>query len=570
VHQKDLSTKDAINKKTSKNTLTQFKYIDYPYRLYIDNKTAQMIQYKLLETKFDPKRITVFVDFDSALIGFHATENDFSTIVQQMQLVKDYVLHAVEYIAQKLIEQYITLKNAFPDKQINVILFSNVGKSKYHIQLYNEYKIHRRISKAEQLLSKLNITIKDLQDVINKNFIYDSVIQITEPTDFIKALKTLIKEYVSVLCNIYLPNHVFIIAQNLESDIIPYLILKQKYNTESLYLILSSDKDFVQLTAYSDSDINNIWLIRKTYRYTKTDNETDTIDDNDDLIIISENDINDKKQINETISYTLLHDKYDSFAITFGPDYTKLKEKLIFESTKTTKDKNIETLLNNTKINPLFSVLYLAIIGDQSDNIPSCKLGLGKVALFDIAYLTHLFDQDLIKHKSLHTYTNALYKVVYKLSMLVFDNENERMLFDLIKRTRLGKYIASDKLIQFRQLLETYINRFTSNVTVEAGDSATMLDILLSQSIKTVYKELKSLYVHQSNAHLCFLRNMYLVSFELVEQVLEPLVIDQITQQLRYLIVDYRKAKIDFDSLMLYKVGLSTNINQLLSVFDNQ
>lgn len=572
MYQRDLSVKNATDKKTSKNTLSQFKYIDYPYRLYIDNKTVQMIQYKLLETKFDPKRITVFVDFDSALIGFHTTENDFSTIIQQMQLIKDYVLHAVDYIAQKLIEQYITLKNAFPDKQINVVLFSNVGKSKYHIQLYNEYKIHRRISKAEQLLSKLNITIKDLQDAINKNFIYDSVIQITEPTDFIKALKTLIKEYVSVLCNIYLPNHVFIVAQNLESDIIPYLILKQKYNTESLYLLLSSDKDFVQLTAYSDSDVNNIWLIRKIHRFAKTDNETntDTLDNNDDLIIMSENDIINGKQINETISYTLLYDKYDSFAIALGPDHAKLKEKLILDFTKITKDKDMETLLNNVKINPLFSVLYFAITGDQSDNIPSCKLGLGKVALFDIAYLIHLFDQDLIKHKSIHTYTNALYKVIYKLSMLIFDNENERKLFDLVKRTRLGKYIASDKLIQFRQLLETYINRFTNNVSVEAGDSTTILDILLTQNIKTVYKELKSLYVHQSNTHLCFLRNMYLVSFELAEQVLEPLVIDQIMQQLRYIVVDYRKAKVDFDSFMLYKVGLSTNINQLLSVFDNQ
>jgi len=561
--------KASRNKKAVSGILAQYRYLEHPYRLHIDNSIAQLIDYKLRQANFNPKRITVFVDFDSALIGFHTTENDFSTIVQYIQLIKDFVLHAVEYIARKLIEQYITLKNTFPDKQIYVILFSNTGRSKYHIHLHAEYKMHRRIAKAEQLLSKLNVTLKDLQDAIFKNFVYESAIQITEPTDFVKALKTLIKEYVSVLCNTYLPNHAFIVAQNLESDLIPYLILRQKYNTESLYLILSSDKDFAQLTAYSDYEANNIWLIRKVYRFAKQEQQ-ESINPEDDLVLLyeQETDQSENEQTTKTTSYTLIHDKYDSFAIVFGPEYVQLREKLLLDIVKTTKDKSIESVLNNVKINPLFSTLYLAITGDQSDNIPSCKLGLGKITLFDIAYLLHLFDQTLIEHRSLHTYATALYKTAYKLSSLVMETEQERRLFAAIKRTRLGKYVASDKLIQFRQLLETYINRFTSKVTIEPGDTITMLDVLVAQNIKTVYKELKSLHIHQSNAHLCFLRNMYLVSFELAEQVLEPLVIDQIMHQLRYLLTDYRKAKVDFDTLMLYKVGLATNINPLLATLD--
>jgi len=557
-------------------------YYLYPFRHYIDANIAQLIKLTVQDRINEFKRITVFHDFDPSLIGFYTTESDIQWLLEHLAYTKDIVIHVIEYTVQKLIEQYQILKQEFKDKDIKIVLFSSVGQSKWHKAIYREYKSHRRIAKSEQLLSQVNMTLSDLQDYVRKTFIsISSPIQITELSDFVKALKTLIKDYVSVAVNMYLKNQVFINVINLEADLVPYLILRQKYRTDSLYVILTNDKDLAQITGLSDPNIDNILLIRKVHKKQNRQNNQVNIDTakSDTIDFAIEGTVNNKK----TDSYIYIYTRKNAFAMLFGSEYTDMLDTLL---SKHIIDKELKNQIGkDIYVNPYFVPLYLSITGDMSDNIPSCKTGLGKKHLFNIAWLIHIANPELSTETDSLAYLYKLYLTVVKLSdYTLVDTDTNNRIRKLSKQ--LVRYIASDKIAKLKQLLETAIKSvFGSSIqtdkegtnTTEDNIRSTIKGILsndyeaLEQVLRSIeactetYRKLKQLHVTTTQTSLCFIRNLYLTTFELYYQTCpKNQITDLLNQVKKGLQQDHTKTQVAFDTFMQYRFGLRTNIDTLI------
>jgi len=550
-------------------------YYLYPFRLYIDRNTKALIDNRIAEQNVQFDRITVFHDFDSSLIGFHTTEQDLEWLLSNLSYTKDFVIHAVEYIISKLIEQYkLLLQYNVP---VVVILFSSVGHSKWHKSLYKEYKEHRRISKGQMLLSKANLMLRDIQDFVSKTFITDLPVRIVDVADFVKALKTVIKDYVSVCANLYLPNHAFLIELNVDADIIPYLILSRKYRQNSLYLLLTTDKDLGQIAGLANKDRNNIWLIRKITRQSNTSVKTIDTDNTQEQQVIVVSDRQASTDSSKSIqSYTLVHTRDNMYVMLLGSESHSYFEKLVNQIS----DDKLKSAVIRREIyvHPYAIPIYLSIVGDASDNIPNCKTGLGKKILSDILWLIHIVYPEILEETDFIEYVYQLYLRTMFLSDYTLLTKQAKSRVNKL-RTGLRKYIASDKIVQFKLLLETFLKhvagKHSEQVIVEQKQDIrdiskhyqiSITEILSLQEYTSAYEQLKQIHITNSQPHLCFVRNMYLTAFELFDRTYsQSLAISVFEKLSKYLKQDYTKAKNSFDMFMQYRTGLRTNIDNLLA-----
>lgn len=269
----------------------------------------------VIDSRFE--KITVFLDIDNLFFdlyydSIYADINDF---LGQLRKSAQEVLYSLFNFQQYLVQE--SQKNNL--KHPTIILYTNFGSPNKILKIMPKYKQHRQILKtlpSTQLIKFLKAKCGEFN---------------------VNEIKSVAKRYfykmIQNIINNNFRNTVFVISRNMDSDYIPYLILKTYAKNTNAYFIVSWDKDYIQLLAY-----NNLFIYRR--RNIKVENE---------LI----------------------------------GDYTKVDYKILTY-------KNLDIKLKH----PLLHPIYLALAGDSSDNIPSLRKRLNIRKVEDIL---NNYADDLIK-----------------------------------------------------------------------------------------------------------------------------------------------------------------------------
>lgn len=270
----------------------------------------------------DKKEVFIFVDFNNMIKGLYYP--------QMIELILNYINTNNGNFPSILINEWVALQNYLESyaesrsiTKFHTIYFSEGGQSYYHKNLHKDYKKHRKnalFSLPPSLVSNFN-SYETINELI-RGFLVSSW----------KWIELLSKEF----------NILSIRLENLDADFIPELLLRQFniYKDDAVYIILSSDGDMVQTLDIAD----NIYIY---------DGNT---------IISDQNWLNSKKYLEPTV-----------------------KKK----NNTTNKDNDDEIdapiILNENKIRDITPdkiILFKAIVGDTSDDIPGLK-GIGIKTFFN-------------------------------------------------------------------------------------------------------------------------------------------------------------------------------------------
>ncbi len=181
------------------------------------------------------EKLILFVDFDNMLFGIYQPEVyvDFIMFVNR-------IVQAIEQVLVKSIAIYEILNAQIPTR---LIYFASIGKE--NIRKYcDDYKRNRP-----------KLKIQPVSEIVR--FITNN----THTDDVIKGTRQLLIAVIRNIINLSVKDQVFLLGYNIESDIIPYIILNAYYNPRYLFVILSADKDFIQLLTKK-----NIILLRILYQ----------------------------------------------------------------------------------------------------------------------------------------------------------------------------------------------------------------------------------------------------------------------------------------------------------------
>lgn len=204
---------------------------------------SYLIKYKILDNIFsniiDQKsKMILYFDVKNIISGLHRDE-DIIHIIEQFKTGQDKtkIAKTVIFLANHY-ARYFKQRNV----EYELIFFDDRGVSNYHHNLNKEYKANRKRSKVK--LSDIFLDEKSLLE--NFANIYDKNIGI---------LNSMFK---------HMDNISFINLTNLESDFIPYFLIKEEYMDENNkkpsnkynHIIFGNDKDFLQLLTF-----NNIYQI---------------------------------------------------------------------------------------------------------------------------------------------------------------------------------------------------------------------------------------------------------------------------------------------------------------------
>lgn len=292
----------------------EYNYTKFLYMFRLSTLDAKNIV-DAIDSRFE--KITVFLDIDNLFFdlyydSLYADINDF---LGQLRKSAQEVLYSLFNFQQYLVQE--SQKNNL--KHPTIILYTNFGAPNKILKIMPKYKQHRQILKtlpSTQLIKFLKAKYGEFN---------------------VNEIKSVAKRYfyklIQNIINNNFPNTVFVISRNMDSDYIPYLILKTYVKNTNAYFIVSWDKDYIQLLAY-----NNLFIYRR--RNIKVENE---------LI----------------------------------GDYTKVDYKIL-------TGKNLDIKLKH----PLLHPIYLALAGDSTDHIPSLRKRLNIRKVEDIL---NNYADDLIK-----------------------------------------------------------------------------------------------------------------------------------------------------------------------------
>ena len=195
---------------------------------------ANYIIQNVIDNKYE--KLILLIDFDNMLFGIYQQELylDFNIYINR-------ILQTLEQVLIKINEIHSLLNTHIPTRFIH---FASFGKE--NIRKYcDSYKENRQKSKVK--------AISEIVKFINKN---------TQIDDAVKGTRQLIITLLRNIINMSIQDQVFLLSYNIDSDLIPYIVLNSYYNPNYLFLIISADKDFVQLLTH-----NNIKLFRVTYQH---------------------------------------------------------------------------------------------------------------------------------------------------------------------------------------------------------------------------------------------------------------------------------------------------------------
>lgn len=204
---------------------------------------SYLIKYKVLDNLFsnilDQKaKMVLYFDVKNIISGLHRDE-DIINIIEQFKNGQDKtkIAKTIIFLANHY-ARYFKQRNI----EYNLVFFDDRGVSAYHNSLNKDYKANRKRSKVK--LSDIFLDDKSLLE--NFANIYDKNISI---------LNSMFK---------HMDNISFVNLTNLESDFIPYFMIKEEYMDENNkipsnrynHIIFGNDKDFLQLLTF-----NNIFQI---------------------------------------------------------------------------------------------------------------------------------------------------------------------------------------------------------------------------------------------------------------------------------------------------------------------
>lgn len=266
----------------------------------------------------DKKEVYIFIDFNNIIKGLYYP--------QMLEMILNNILINKGNFPSILINEWMQLQDYLETYAItrkidnlHTIYFSEGGQSYYHKNLLKNYKSNRK-NALFQLPATVSTNFKSYDDIneLIRGFLVSSW----------KWIEIISKE----------SNILSIRLENLDADFVPELLLRQFniYKDEAVYIILSSDGDMLQTLDIADNiyifDGNTIitdknWLNSKSYLDPDKKRENSNEEKSSAPIILNEN-----------------KEEYD-----LTPD----------------------------KI-----ILYKAIVGDSSDNIPGLK-GIGIKTFFN-------------------------------------------------------------------------------------------------------------------------------------------------------------------------------------------
>lgn len=202
--------------------------------------------------------VTIFIDFNNFIKGIYypeITEMIISNIVNNDLKIPSILIE--EWIKfQAYLEKWAISRN----KKLKCIYFSEHGKSFYHVNIDKNYKAnreaHRNITIPTGLMTYFDNDISKVNEMLS-GFLNSS-------WEWISKISS--KSNIGTFR-----------LSNLDADFIPeYLFRKVKgfYNDNSVYLIVSTDGDMIQLLDYGENikilDIDKIitrdnWMTSKKY-----------------------------------------------------------------------------------------------------------------------------------------------------------------------------------------------------------------------------------------------------------------------------------------------------------------
>jgi len=368
--------------------VSKYNYTKFLYMFRLSTLDAKNIV-DAIDSRFE--KITVFLDIDNLFFdlyydSIYADINDF---LGQLRKSAQEVLYSLFNFQQYLVQE--SQKNNL--KYPTIILYTNFSAPNKILEIMPKYKQHRRILKtlpSTQLIKFLKAKYGEFN---------------------VNEIKSVAKRYfyklIQNIINNNFRNTVFVISRNMDSDYIPYLILKTYMKNTNAYFIVSWDKDYIQLLAY-----NNLFIYRR--RNIKVENE---------LI----------------------------------GDYIKVDYKIL-------TGKNLDIKLKH----PLLHPIYLALTGDSSDNIPSLRRRLNIKKVEDIL---NNYADDLIKAMQKESIDDVMQVLSKIFKKSVDEPVMQQLKTNLIVTTFFAQdslYDQIDKSFVLNQL--KFLNTYHENLTRDKLD----------------------------------------------------------------------------------------------------
>jgi hypothetical protein len=368
--------------------VSKYNYTKFLYMFRLSTLDAKNIV-DAIDSRFE--KITVFLDIDNLFFdlyydSIYADINDF---LGQLRKSAQEVLYSLFNFQQYLVQE--SQKNNL--KYPTIILYTNFSAPNKILKIMPKYKQHRRILKtlpSTQLIKFLKAKYGEFN---------------------VNEIKSVAKRYfyklIQNIINNNFRNTVFVISRNMDSDYIPYLILKTYMKNTNAYFIVSWDKDYIQLLAY-----NNLFIYRR--RNIKVENE---------LI----------------------------------GDYIKVDYKIL-------TGKNLDVKLKH----PLLHPIYLALAGDSSDNIPSLRKRLNIKKVEDIL---NNYADDLIKAMQKESIDDVMQILSNIFKKSVDEPIMQQLKTNLIVTTFFAQdslYDQIDKSFVLNQL--KFLNSYHENLTRDKLD----------------------------------------------------------------------------------------------------
>jgi len=368
--------------------VSKYNYTKFLYMFRLSTLDAKNIV-DAIDSRFE--KITVFLDIDNLFFdlyydSIYADINDF---LGQLRKSAQEVLYSLFNFQQYLVQE--SQKNNL--NHPTIILYTNFGAPNKILKIMPKYKQHRQILKtlpSTQLIKFLKAKYGEFN---------------------VNEIKSVAKRYfyklIQNIINNNFRNTVFVISRNMDSDYIPYLILKTYVKNTNAYFIFSWDKDYIQLLAY-----NNLFIYRR--RNIKVKNE---------LI----------------------------------GDYAKVDYKIL-------TGKNLDINLKH----PLLHPIYLALAGDSSDNIPSLRKRLNIRKVEDIL---NNYADDLIKAMQKESIDDVMQILSNIFKKSVDEPIMQQLKTNLIVTTFFAQdslYDQIDKSFVLNQL--KFLNSYHENLTRDKLD----------------------------------------------------------------------------------------------------